>query len=248
MQRYFLQRDAFKTDTVALPQDVVHHIGTVLRAGPGYQMVLLDGTGVEYVCEVVALEKKSGTAKVLEARQATTELPVDVTLAYALPKGDKVELVAQKATELGLHHLKLFESKRSVAKWDAKKAPKKVDRLQKIMQEAAEQSYRAVVPTCAYVSSRDLLDDFSNYDVVVIAYEESAKQGEQAALAAVFKALERGQRLLLIVGPEGGFDEQEIDAWTNQGARPCAFGPRILRTETAPLYALAALSYALELK
>lgn len=247
MQRYFLQRDAFKTDTVELPPDVVHHIGTVLREGPGYQVILLDGAGFEYESEVLTLEKKSGTANVLQKREATTELPVDVTLAYALPKGDKVELVAQKATELGLHHLLLFESKRSVAKWDAKKAPKKVERLQKIMQEAAEQSYRAVVPTCQYVSSRDILAGLADYDAVVIAYEESAKQGEKSGLASVAQTLEHGQRLLLIVGPEGGFDEQEIDAWTSQGARPCAFGPRILRTETAPLYALAALSYALEL-
>lgn len=247
MQRYFLQRDAFKTDMVELPPDVVHHLGTVLREGPGYQMVLLDGTGVEYVCEVIALEKRLGRAKVLDKRSATTELPIDVTLAYALPKGDKVELVAQKATELGLHHLLLFESKRSVAKWDAKKAPKKVDRLQKIMQEAAEQSYRAVVPTCQYVSTRDLTTALANYDVIVIAYEESAKQGEQAGLATVLGALERGQRLLVIVGPEGGFDKEEVDVWTSHGARPCAFGPRILRTETAPLYALAAISYVLEL-
>lgn len=247
MQRYFLQRDAFKTDTVELPQDVVHHIGTVLREGPGYQMVLLDGTGVEYVCEVITIEKKTGTAKVLEELVATTELPVDVTLAYALPKGDKVELVAQKATELGLHHLLLFESKRSVAKWDAKKAPKKVERLQKIMQEAAEQSYRAVVPTCQYVTSRHMMNALADYDAIIIAYEESAKQGEHSGLATVVHALEHGQRLLVIVGPEGGFDEEEVAAWMNHGARPCAFGPRILRTETAPLYVLAALSYALEL-
>ncbi|TCI55692.1 16S rRNA (uracil(1498)-N(3))-methyltransferase [Exiguobacterium sp. SH5S13] len=247
MQRYFLQRDAFKTDTVALPQDVVHHIGTVLREGPGYRLVLLDGTGFEYEAEVVTLEKKTGTARVLERRQATTELPVEVTLAYALPKGDKIELVAQKATELGLHHLWVFESKRSVAKWDAKKAPKKLERLQKIMQEAAEQSYRAVVPTSRYMTPRALTEDLAAFDAVVIAYEEEAKQGEKAAFASVLQALSPGSKLLLIVGPEGGFTESEVNEWTERGARVCAFGPRILRSETAPLYALAAVSYALEL-
>ncbi len=247
MQRYFLQREAFNINTVELPPDVVHHIGTVLREGPGYRMVLLDGTGVEYESEVLTLDKKTGTAKVLQKREATTELPIDVTLAYALPKGDKVELVAQKATELGLHHLLVFESKRSVAKWDAKKAPKKVERLQKIMQEAAEQSYRAVVPSCQYVTSRELAHGFEQYDAIVLAYEETAKSGEQSALANVIASLAPGARLLLIVGPEGGFDQDEIDGWVERGGVPCAFGPRILRSETAPLYALAAISYALEL-
>lgn len=247
MQRYFLPRESFVNDTATLPADVVHHIGTVLRETPGYRMVLLDGTGLEYEAEVVTLEKKTGTARVLERRQATTELPVDVTLAYALPKGDKVELVAQKGTELGMHHFWVFESKRSVAKWDAKKAPKKVERLQKIMQEAAEQSYRAVVPMCQHITPRELTDRIDSFDAVVIAYEEQAKQGEQAAFATVLQALRPGAKLLLIVGPEGGFDESEVNEWTERGAKACAFGPRILRSETAPLYALAAVSYALEL-
>ncbi|MDX5322537.1 MAG: 16S rRNA (uracil(1498)-N(3))-methyltransferase [Exiguobacterium sp.] len=247
MQRYFLNRDALANDHVVLPADIAHHIGTVLRGQPGYRLVLLDGEGYEYEAEVVTLEKKSGTVRVIEKRPATTELPIEVTLAYALPKGDKVELVAQKATELGVHQLLLFESKRSVAKWDAKKAPKKVERLQKIMQEAAEQSYRAIVPTCSYISSRELSRQLETYDAVVVAYEEEAKQGEEAAFATVLQALRPGAKLLLIVGPEGGFDEGEVIEWTERGAQACAFGPRILRSETAPLYALAAISYALEL-
>lgn len=247
MQRYFLTRDAFKEETVQLPADVVHHIGTVLRQGPGYEMILLDGTGMEYACVVESLEKKSGVATIRSKRRATTELPIEVSLAYALPKGDKVELVAQKATELGLHHLLVFESNRSVAKWDGKKAPKKVERLQKIMQEAAEQSYRAVVPTCEYITAKQLTSQFSQFDAVVLAYEESAKEGEQSAYAQTLSQLKAGDRLLLVVGPEGGFDESEVMGWRESGAVPCAFGPRILRSETAPLYALAAISYALEL-
>ena len=247
MQRYFLTPEAFVDDSVTLPSDVVHHIGTVLRQGPGYEMVLLDGAGNEYECVVTSLEKKSGVAKVLSTRRSETELPIDVTLAYALPKGDKVELVAQKATELGLHHLLLFESNRSVAKWDGKKVPKKVERIQKIMQEAAEQSYRAVVPTCTFLTSKQLSQQFGQYDQVIIAYEESAKVGEQSALAKTLNRLEPKQRLLVITGPEGGFDVNEIDQWIQAGATACAFGPRILRSETAPLYALSAISFALEL-
>lgn len=247
MQRYFLTPEAFTGDTVSLPSDVVHHIGTVLRQGPGYEMVLLDGTGNEYACVVTSLEKKRGEAKVLSTRQSETELPIEVTLAYALPKGDKVELVAQKATELGVHHLLLFESSRSVAKWDSKKVPKKVERIQKIMQEAAEQSYRAVVPSCTFLTSKQLSKHFEQYDEVIIAYEESAKEGEQSALAHTLNRLESKQRLLVITGPEGGFDTAEVTRWIEAGATACAFGPRILRSETAPLYALSAISYALEL-
>ncbi|WP_214795713.1 MULTISPECIES: 16S rRNA (uracil(1498)-N(3))-methyltransferase [unclassified Exiguobacterium] len=247
MQRYFLTPEAFTGDAVALPSDIVHHIGTVLRQGAGYEMVLLDGAGNEYACVVTSLEKKSGVAKVLSSRRSETELPIDVTLAYALPKGDKVELVAQKATELGIHHLLLFESSRSVAKWDAKKVPKKVERIEKIMQEAAEQSYRAVVPTCTFLTSKQLSQQFEQYDEVIIAYEESAKEGEQSALAKTLNRLNPKQRLLVITGPEGGFDSGEVTQWVEAGATACAFGPRILRSETAPLYALSAISYALEL-
>lgn len=247
MQRYFIASDVLKANPIELPKEVVHHIGTVLRESAGYRLILLDGSGMEYVCEVISLEKKEATAKILHERKAVTELPVEVTLAYALPKGDKVEWVAQKSTELGLHHLILFESKRSVAKWDAKKVPKKLERLQKIMLEAAEQSYRGVRPTCQYKTPRTLLSELSDYDAVVIAYEESAKQGEQASFTRVIKSLVPDNRILIIVGPEGGFDQDEVDVWIEAGAVPCAFGPRILRTETAPLYALSSLSYALEL-
>lgn len=247
MQRYFLTPEAFTGDVVTLPSDVAHHIGTVLRQGAGYEMVLLDGTGNEYACVVTSLEKKSGVAKVLSTRQSETELPIEVTLAYALPKGDKVELVAQKATELGVHHLLLFESSRSVAKWDSKKVPKKVERIQKIMQEAAEQSYRAVVPSCTFLTSKQLSKQFEEYDEVIIAYEESAKEGEQSALVDTLNRLQSKQRLLVITGPEGGFDTAEVTQWIDAGATACAFGPRILRSETAPLYALSAISYALEL-
>ncbi|WP_214824522.1 16S rRNA (uracil(1498)-N(3))-methyltransferase [Exiguobacterium algae] len=247
MQRYFLSQGAFASDKVILPEDVVHHIGTVLRQGPGYEMVLLDGTGMEYACVVESLEKKSGVATIQSKRRATTELPVEVTLAYALPKGDKIELVAQKATELGVHHLLVFESNRSVAKWDGKKASKKVERLQKIMQEAAEQSYRAVVPSCEYVTAKQVKAQFPQYDAVILAYEETAKEGERSSFANTLKELRSGARLLVMVGPEGGFDESEVSEWIGSGAVPCAFGPRILRSETAPLYALAAISYAFEL-
>lgn len=247
MQRYFLPATHFATDTIDLPTDVVHHIGTVLRQGPGYEVTLLDGAGMEYACVIQTLEGKTGTASVLSKRRATTELPIEVTLAYALPKGDKVELVAQKATELGLHDLWLFASKRSVAKWDDKKAPKKIERLQKIMQEAAEQSYRAIVPRCAHKTFADVTRQLDTFDAVVIAYEETAKSGEMAAFARVLSTLKPDAKLLLLVGPEGGFAEEEIAEWTSRGAICAAFGPRILRTETAPLYALSAVSYALEL-
>lgn len=247
MQRYFLDSTSIQGDSVTLPADVAHHIGTVLREGPGYEMVVLDGSGQAYHCEVEVLDKKSGRARVLSQETVTTELPVEVTLAYGLPKGDKVEWVAQKGTELGLHHLWLFESKRSVAKWDAKKAPKKLDRLTKIMQEAAEQSYRGRLPQCDFVTMPTLLSRFEAFDHVIVAYEETAKAGEKSALVATFSALTPGQKVLIIVGPEGGITEEELHRFLDAGARACALGPRILRTETAPLYALAALSYQLEL-
>lgn len=176
-------------------------------------------------------------------------MPVKVDIACGLPKGDKLELIAQKATELGMHALIPFAAERSIVKWDDKKAKKNQERLQKIAQEAAEQSHRTYVPNVVQpISFKQLVQTFSNYDAVYIADEEDAKLATRTTFKQKLQSLntEKTPRILCIFGPEGGISRNESAIMLEAGAQTMSLGPRILRAETAPFYALAAISYEFE--
>lgn len=171
-----------------------------------------------------------------------------MTIASGLPKGDKLELIIQKGTELGAFSFLPFSAKRSIVKWDEKKAVKKVERWQKIAKEAAEQSHRRFIPNVHNPVNLSVLINLSQeFTYKLIAYEEVAKQGEGSVLAETLLQMKPGESLLVVFGPEGGLAVDEIEVLINNGFRACALGPRILRTETAPLYLLSALSYQFEL-
>lgn len=187
-------------------------------------------------------------AKVVRPLEGVTELPVAVTIAQGLPKGDKWETVIQKGTECGAAAFIPVAMARSVAKVEPKKEARKLERWQKIAQEAAEQSYRQLVPVVSpAVSFKHLVSLANDFDVCLFAYEEAAKAGEKSRLKHIIEGLRPGMRLLVLVGPEGGISPEEAEILTGAGFIPCGLGPRILRTETAPGYVLAALSYAFEL-
>ena len=186
--------------------------------------------------------------KRIEELADNVELPVSVTIAMGFPKGDKLEFVAQKATELGMAALWAFPADWSVVKWDGKKLGKKAEKLEKIAQGAAEQSKRNRIPAVRLFEKKaDFLAQLTGFDQIILAYEEAAKAGEQANLVKALSGLETGQSVLVIVGPEGGVSPEEVAAFEGAGAVKTGLGPRILRAETAPLYALSAISYATEL-
>ncbi|KRN31762.1 RsmE family RNA methyltransferase [Weissella halotolerans] len=245
MQRYFLDFEPTST-TFQLPTDLAHHFITVLRAQVDDQaeFVLPDRETV-ILARVKQLQVDGAQMEVLERYQPQVELPVEVTLIIALAKGTKPELVVQKATELGVKELIFVETAWSVVHWGSK-AAKKVARLQKVAQAAAEQSHRTKVPIVNYQSALTSLR-LAETAKKVVAWEESAKQGEQRQLARVFQQLKPGDHLVALIGPEGGLTPTEITELKQVGFIPVGLGPRIMRAETAPLYILAALSYALEL-
>lgn len=201
------------------------------------------------IAEIIAVDNDEVTLQWVADDTTLKELPVQVTIACGLTKGDKFEWVVQKATELGASAFVPLETMWSVVKWEEKKAHKKIERLQKIAQEAAEQSHRNVVPEVLPLHNvANMIKTFGAYDVVVVAYEEQAKQGEMSALKRVVSQLENGGKMLVIFGSEGGLSPKEVEQFEQNGAVLCGLGPRILRAETAPLYVLSALSYALELQ
>ena len=141
-----------------------------------------------------------------------------------------------------------FPADWSVVKWDGKKLGKRAEKLEKIAQGAAEQSKRNRIPAIRLFEKKtDFLAQLTGFDQIILAYEEAAKAGEQANLVKALSGLETGQSVLVIVGPEGGVSPEEVAAFEGAGAVKTGLGPRILRAETAPLYALSAISYATEL-
>ena len=185
---------------------------------------------------------------VIEWKNEESELPIKVAIVSGLPKGDKLEYIVQKGTELGATEFIPFIAARSVVKWDHKKASKKIERLQKIAKEAAEQSHRSVLPTVQEpMTVAGLIQYAESFDYKLIAFEEEAKRGEKAQLAKVLTAVQSGQSILFVFGPEGGLTIEEVSKLSEAGFIACGLGPRILRTETAPLYAFAAVSYQVEL-
>lgn len=246
MQRYFIE-EAYQP-TVQLTGETHHHMLRVMRmtAGDKVFLVFKDQTAVK--AEITEIDTDSVQLKEIEKETFSRELPVEVTLASGLPKGEKLELIAQKATELGAHQFLAFPAETSVVKWDHKKLQKKQQRLNKIIQEAAEQSHRQFLPHLAFITNeKELVSAFTDYDEVLIAYEESAKQGEQAQLVQTMQKLTPGSKLLVIFGPEGGLSPKEVETFQQAGAKLCGLGPRILRTETAPLYVMSAIGFYYDL-
>lgn len=250
MQRYFLDEKLtdYRNQTIAISGDNFHHMIKVMRMKVDHRVYLVMEDQTAFIAKISTIEDKEVHLKWVEDDLRQQELPVEVTIASGLPKGDKLDLIIQKGTELGASEFIPFLGAFSITKWDAKKASKKIDRLQKIALEAAEQSHRTKVPTIQPLSSvNQLVELREQYDVCLVAYEESAKVGEDQNFVKGLKDLPSGGKILLVFGPEGGLSKEEIDSFIQNGFLPCALGPRILRTETAPLYTLAAISYHFEL-
>ncbi|AKP65667.1 hypothetical protein FC99_GL002244 [Levilactobacillus koreensis JCM 16448] len=245
MQRYFLETAHQTGDHVALPESIAHHWVTVLRAEPGAKAEFVDNTAHLFHGQLDAIDP--ATVTLTAVTTPTVELPVAVTIACGLPKQEKAEWITQKATELGVDHIVFYAADWSVAKWQPNKVAKKLARLTKIAHGAAEQAHRLRRPEVSFAKSlKEVVEQPA--DVKLLAYEESAKQGEQSALNQQLQAIQTGQSLLAIFGPEGGISPAEVQTAQAAQAVLVGLGPRILRTETAPLFLLSAVSMVLELQ
>ena len=245
MQRYFIET---KIEEARITGEDARHIMRVMRMKEGEEIVVV-AQNIAYVCQIVAFEGDAVLVRPTDRTIPSPELTINVTVACGLPKGDKLELIAQKATELGMFALLPFEAERSIVKWDAKKGAKKQERLQKIAKEAAEQSHRTQIPQIHEpVSFKQLVQLVEKYDVVFIADEEDAKAEKRTRFAEKLKKVydKKSKSMLIVFGPEGGISRNEAEALLQAGAQTMSLGPRILRAETAPLYALSAISYEFE--
>ena len=247
MQRYFFPSSHFQDKLIRITGDDVHHITRVMRYNIGDKIICNSEYGKAALCQISQVTSDEIQATIETWLDENAELPINVTIAQGIPKGDKFDLVLQKGTELGAYAFIPFQAKRSIAIWDQKKAEKKQKRFEKIIKEASEQSHRNIVPHMKKPMSIEMLiEESKNYHVKLFAYEEEARVSNPNTFGNIVNRFEPGQNILVCIGPEGGFSEKEVNILKENDFLPVRLGPRILRTETAALYALASISYHFE--
>lgn len=247
MYQFFVETNQINVDdkSVIIIGNDVNHIKNVLRMKPGEEIAVSNGQdGKEYHCSIRSLEEDSIHCELNFIEEDSAELPSKIYLFQGLPKADKMELIVQKAVELGAYQIVPVSTKRCVVKLDDKKAKSKIARWQGIAEAAAKQSKRGIIPQVADVMSfRDALAWAAEMDVKMIPYEHA--EGMEKTKEILSK-LQPGQEIAVFIGPEGGFEEDEIQKALEQGIEPVTLGKRILRTETAGLTVISWIMYHLE--
>lgn len=244
MQQFFAEPSWIQGNSIYIEGADVNHMKNVLRMKPGEDVRINDGSGKTYLCCIDHYEEDKAVLDVLKELDADTELPSRIVLFQGLPKGDKMEWIVQKAVELGAYSIVPFAAKRSVVRLDEKKSAKKQVRWQAIAKGAAEQSGRGIIPEVSGVMTfAEALESAKEMDVLLIPYEMEKGMAETAR---VVEGIRPGQSVGIFIGPEGGFEEEEVERAKKAGAYPVSLGKRILRTETAGLTALSILMYKLE--
>lgn len=223
----------------------VNHIKNVLRMKIGEEIAVSNGAdGKEYRCGIVAFEEDRVLCELRFVKEDNVELPVKVYLFQGLPKADKMELIIQKAVELGVYQIIPVATKRCVVKLDDKKAASKVTRWQGIAEAAAKQSKRAIVPEITSVMTfAQAVKKAAEMNVRLIPYELAEGM---TTTREILESIQAGESVAVFIGPEGGFDETEIVKAFEAGIVPISLGKRILRTETAGFTTIAWLMYHLE--
>ena len=236
MQRYFAR--LIDSEHIKLEPEDEHHLLHVMRMRQGDEIEVV-ANGILYLCKIDNTNPL--TIYIVHKIDSDVELNTDVTLLFALTKGDRTDLVVQKATELGVKKIALIQSERTVVRYEEKDIAKKCARYQKIMKEASEQSHRLIVPEMLGVFNLKKLpkEVFSNLNYV--GYEKDASD-----VNGMFTNFDKNKSITILIGPEGGFSEEEIDNLVKQGFIRTSLGKRILRAETAAIYALSVIGYLLE--
>ena len=245
MHRFFVEEPAMGENSITITGGDVNHIKNVLRMAVGDKICVINGqNNKEYYCEITAVGNDAVDTRICEIRESDQELGNEVVLFQGLPKSDKMELIIQKAVELGVHTIVPVSTDRTVVKLDAKKEANKRKRWMSISESAAKQSGRLRIPEVTpVVSYREALEMAKKMDVRLIPYELAEGMEKTRELMS---SIQPGQSVAVFIGPDGGFESSEIEKAMEIGAWPITLGKRILRTETAGLVTLAMLVYNLE--
>lgn len=245
MYQFFVDASQIQGTRIVIRGNDVNHIKNVLRMKPGEEIAVSNGNdGKEYRCGIEELWEDEVVCSLRFVKEDGLELPARVTLFQGLPKADKMDLIVQKMVELGVYRIVPVMTKRSVVKLDEKKAKAKTARWQTVAEAAAKQSKRRIIPQVAEVCTlREAVAQAAGMDLKLIPYELSEGMGRTRKL---IEGVRTGQEIAVFIGPEGGFEEEEVQAAVEDGFLPVTLGKRILRTETAGLTVMAWLMYQLE--
>lgn len=244
MHRFFIQHSQIQGSRLYVEGPDVNHIKNVLRMKPGDQVMVSDGEDMQYLCALESFTDGLVWFEIVDTWKENRELPSKLYLFQGLPKSDKMELIIQKATELGVHEVVPVVTGRTVVRLDEKKAQKKTARWNAIAESAAKQSGRSRIPQVREAMAfSEALAFAGELDVLLIPYEKA--EGMEATRQAIGE-IRPGQSVGIFIGPEGGFEESEVEQAVALGAAPVTLGRRILRTETAGFVVLSMLLYHLE--
>lgn len=244
MHHFFVTPQQISGDKIRIEGGDVNHMKNVLRMKLHEKAEISDGESRTYLCEVEAYEEDVAILHILEEMEVDTEPASKLYLFQGLPKSDKMELIVQKAVELGVYQVIPVAMKRSVVRLDDKKAAKKADRWNSIAESAAKQAGRSRIPEVTMpLSYKEALKMAEELDVTLLPYELA---GGMEVTREVIRQIKSGQSVGIFIGPEGGFEPEEVDAAVSMGAKVITLGRRILRTETAGFATLAVLMFELE--
>ena len=238
MYNFFVDKSNVSNTTAVISGNDFNHIKNVLRMRVGDEF-LISVDGVSSLCKLSAFENDSVIAEIIAEDYLDTKLPIEIYLFQGLPKSDKMELIIQKAVELGVNKIIPVEMKRCVVKLDGKNKVSKVSRWQLIAESAAKQSKRNEIPRVLNVLTyNQALEMAKELDLFIVPYEN--KNGMQSTISAI-KEIKKGYKVGVLIGPEGGFEDSEAKLSESFGGKLISLGKRILRAETASITALSML-------
>ncbi len=247
MRKFFVNSNQINNNKIQIINEDVNHIKNVLRLEIGEKIKICNSDNLEnYICEITEITSKFVICNILEGVDGKAEGNVELHIFQGLPKADKMELIIQKGTELGVSEFIPVNFKRSIVKLSGKDETKKIERWQKIAEVAAKQSGRDLIPQVRSIMSiKNLCDEIEKYDLVLLAYELEEKNYIKQELLKI-KNENRNYKIAVIIGPEGGIEESEAQILEKAGSHIISLGKRILRTETVALQVSSIIMYELE--
>lgn len=251
MPKFFVKEEQINNQKIKIQGTDVNHIKNVLREKIGSELIICnEKTGQDYLCEIKEIKEENIICNIKEKLLNNAESNIKVTIMQGLPKADKMELIIQKSVELGVNNIIPIEMKRCVVKLKDKDKIKKIERWQKISVVAAKQSGRNIIPEINQVENlKNICETFENYDIVLLAYEnekENTIKNELKQLKEKNQNKNEDVKIAILIGPEGGITEEEVEIARKKGAKIITLGKRILRTETVALNVLSIIMYELE--
>lgn len=248
MPKFFVSNEAVKDKEIIIRGEDVNHIKNVLRKKVGDELIICNAENEQdFLCKIIELKENAIKCNILERLEENVEATVKVTIFQGLPKADKMELIIQKAVELGVFAITPVEMKRSVVKLKEKDKAKKIERWQKIAEVAAKQSGRNRIPQVNEMQSiKNVCQLCQEYDIVIVAYEKEKVNKLRYELEKLKTTQMNSCKIAILIGPEGGIDDTEIALLKENGAKIVTLGNRILRTETVALNVLSIIMYEFE--